>query len=220
MHTDLTAIEVRVLGSLIEKEITTPDYYPLSLNALVAACNQKSNREPVVEYDETVVQTAVDSLRSKRLLWHVTGAGRTLKFDHNLRNETSLTPKEVAVLCTLMLRGPQTASELRTRSERMAPLASVEEVTQVLTGLMQRPDGALVAGNPRQPGQKENRFAHLLSGEPASTTVSQSPPPSSPEAPPVSQPSLASRVEALEAEVQRLAGVVADLRARLGDVAA
>lgn len=166
MEIVLTESEIRVLASLVEKEITTPEYYPLTLNALVNACNQKSNRDPVVSYNECTVTEAVRLLNDKGLV--IAGAGRNdrvLKYKNYFANEFGLKKAEVAVMCELMLRGPQTVGELRTRAERMHPLSELSEVEAVLEGLAAREDGPLVVKLPRQPGRKESRYAHLLSGE-------------------------------------------------------
>jgi uncharacterized protein YceH (UPF0502 family) len=163
----LSAIEVRVLGSLVEKETATPEYYPLTLNALVNACNQKSNREPVVSYDEAAAEAAVESLRQKRLAAVITGAGMRVPKYRELFSETlNLGRRELAVLCVLMLRGPQTVGELRDRTARLHPFVDLEEVESTLAHLMEREGGALVARLLRRPGTKEPRYAHLLSGEP------------------------------------------------------
>ena len=161
----LSDVEVRVLGSLIEKEITTPDYYPLSLNALVAACNQSSNRNPVVHLDESTVAGAADSLREKKLVHLVDrGESRVIKHRHVLYEALNLGRPGVAVLCVLMLRGPQTPGEIRTRTNRLYDFSSLEEMEIVLNSLMSG-DPPLVVRLPRQSGQKEVRYAHLLSGE-------------------------------------------------------
>lgn len=161
----LNAHETRVLGSLIEKQITTPDYYPLSLNALVNACNQLTNREPVMSLDETVVVRALDGLRDKRLGTLFSGAeSRVPKYKHTLTDAILLTPAELALMCVLMLRGPQTLSELRTRTERMFAFDTLPEVEEALNGLATRQPQSLVAKLPRAPGTKESRYAQLLSG--------------------------------------------------------
>lgn len=163
-HT-LTDVEVRVLGALIEKEITTPDYYPLSLNALVAACNQSSNRHPVVHFDEDTVAQAADSLREKKLVHLVArGESRVNKYRHVLYEAMNLGRPEIGAMCVLMLRGPQTVGEIRTRSNRLYDFASLEQVESTLSSLMAAVP-PLVARLPRQAGQKEVRYAHLLSGE-------------------------------------------------------
>ena len=163
-HT-LSDIEVRVLGSLIEKEITTPDYYPLSLNALVAACNQSSNRNPVVHFDEDTVARAADSLREKKLVHLVERSeSRVPRYRHILYEALNLGRPAIAVMCVLMLRGPQTVGEIRTRSARLYDFSSLEEVETTLNSLMSG-QAPLVVCLPRQSGQKEVRYAHLLSGE-------------------------------------------------------
>jgi uncharacterized protein len=170
----LNAAEVRVLGSLIEKQITTPDYYPLTLNALVNACNQLTNREPVVAFEEQTVVRALDGLRDKRLATLFTGAeSRVAKYKHTLTDALLLTPAEIALLCVLMLRGLQTLGELRTRSERLFPFDTMVEVEDALNALASRQPQPLVTKLPRQPGTKESRYAHLLSGliEPAKVTA-------------------------------------------------
>jgi uncharacterized protein len=169
----LDAAEVRVLGALIEKQITTPDYYPLTLNALTNACNQLTNRDPVVAYTDQTVVRAIDGLRDKRLATLFTGAeSRVAKYKHTLTDVLLLTPGEVALLCVLMLRGPQTLGELRTRSERLFTFDTMAEVEEALNVLASRQPQPLVAKLPRQPGTKESRYAQLLSGpfDPATTT--------------------------------------------------
>jgi uncharacterized protein len=161
----LTDAEVRVLGALIEKEITTPDYYPLSLNALVAACNQSSNRNPVVHFDEETVTSAVDGLREKKLVHIVDrGESRVIKYRHVLYEAMSLSRPAIAVMSGLMLRGPQTVGEIRNRSNRLYDFSSLEHVEGTLNSLMSD-ETRLVVRLPRQSGQKETRYAHLLSGE-------------------------------------------------------
>ncbi len=165
MNPVLNATEARVLGALIEKETTTPDYYPLSLNALVNACNQKSNRDPVMTLDEGAVREALSSLQEKRLAGPVSTAdSRVPKYEHRLQEVFNLTRAETAVLCVLLLRGAQTPGELRGRTERMFQFQELSDVQSVLQRMMQR-DPALVAMLRRQPGTKESRYAHLLSGE-------------------------------------------------------
>jgi len=157
--------EVRVLGSLIEKEITTPDYYPLSLNALMAACNQSSNRNPVMHFDEATVARAADSLREKKLVHQVDRAeSRVIKYRHVLYEAMSMTRPVIAVMCVLMLRGPQTVGEIRTRTNRLYDFDGLDQVEITLNTLMSG-ESPLVARLPRQSGQKEVRYAHLLSGE-------------------------------------------------------
>jgi uncharacterized protein YceH (UPF0502 family) len=172
----LNDIDARVLGSLIEKEITTPDYYPLSLNALINACNQKNNREPVMNLDEPAVRDALRSLGEQRLAGPASGAdSRVTKYEHRVYDSMKLDRREIAVLCVLLLRGPQTPGELRGRTERMYQFPELSDVQATLQKMMQR-EPALVTMLARQPGTKEARYAHLLSGEvqawePAQTVV-------------------------------------------------
>lgn len=157
--------EVRVLGTLIEKEITTPEYYPLSLNALIAACNQSSNRNPVVHYDEQTVAQALDSLREKKLVHFLDRAeSRVTKYRHVLYEAMNLSRPVIAVMCVLMLRGAQTAGEIRTRTNRLYDFTSQEQLETTLNSLMSG-ETPFIARLPRQSGQKEVRYAHLLSGE-------------------------------------------------------
>src|SRR5712691_11127655 len=156
----LHPVEVRVLGALLEKEITTPEYYPLSLNALLNACNQKSNRDPMVNFDETTLQHALQSLRDKGLLLTITGAGsRVPKYGHRISEKLNLGRRELAILCELMLRGPQTLGELRTHADRMHPFEDLAQVESVIERLSE-----LITRLPRRTGEKEARYAHLLSG--------------------------------------------------------
>lgn len=165
MPEKLTEIEARIVGSLVEKQLTTPEYYPLTLNALVNACNQKSNRDPVVAYDENTVTNALEDLRDRNLVYVFYGStSRVPKYKHMLPSVYELEPDGVAVITELLLRGPQTAGELRGRCERLYEFGSLGEVQETLDGLMRR-DAPLVVRLPVQPGRKEARFAHLLSGE-------------------------------------------------------
>jgi uncharacterized protein len=169
----LTDIEARVLGSLAEKESTTPDYYPLSLNALVNACNQKSNRDPVMNLDEDTVRDALDSLNAKNLAGAASGAeSRVTKHEHRLQEVFNFTRGEAAVICALLLRGPQTPGELRGHSERMFQFAELTDVQSTLQRLMTR-EPALVRVLPRQPGTKEARYMHLLCGDAAPVAAEQ-----------------------------------------------
>ncbi len=162
----LTEIETRVLGSLIEKDITTPDYYPLSLNALVNACNQKNNRDPVMTLDELAVRDALASLQEKRMAGPASGAdSRVTKFEHRLQEVFNFDRREIAVVCVLLLRGPQTPGELRSRTDRMYHFEALDDVVSTLDRLAQR-DPPLARVLPRQPGTKESRYTHLFSGEP------------------------------------------------------
>ena len=161
----LTETEARVLGSLVEKQLTTPEYYPLTLNALVNACNQKNNREPVVSYDETTVNRCLENLRDRNLVYVFYGStSRVPKYKHMVPTVYELDPAETAVIDVMLLRGPQTLGELRTRTERLHGFTGLGEIQETLDGLARR-DDPLVVRLPVQPGQKEARFAHLLSGE-------------------------------------------------------
>ena len=163
---NLTEIETRVLGSLIEKDITTPDYYPLSLNALVNACNQKNNREPVMTLDEETVRTALTTLQEKRLAGPAGGAdSRVTKYEHRLQEVFNFDRREIAIVCVLLLRGPQTPGELRGRTDRMYHFEALDDVVSTLDRLAQR-EPPLARVLPRQPGTKESRYTHLFAGEP------------------------------------------------------
>lgn len=164
MAEELTGVEVRVLGALVEKEATTPEYYPLSVNALMNACNQKSNREPVMNLDEDAVRQALRTLSDKALVRSAGGESRVAKYEHRLSELYNFHRHETAVLCVLMLRGPQTPGELRTRSERMYAFEDLESVHSALNHLMRR-EPPLVKVLPRQPGTKEARYMHLLAGD-------------------------------------------------------
>jgi uncharacterized protein YceH (UPF0502 family) len=212
----LDAAEVRVLGSLIEKQISTPDYYPLTLNALTNACNQLSNREPVVSYDENTVLRAIDGLRTKRLATQYAGAeSRVAKYKHTLTDALLLTPAEVALLCVLMLRGPQTVGELRGRSERLFPFDDLAEVEGVLAALCARQPQSLAVRLPRQPGTKESRYAHLLSGPPPAAPTAE--PPAAPAAAAFPSAGFEERLARLEVEVAALRTEIAALRGPPGD---
>jgi len=170
MNIVLTPLEARVIGCLIEKQITTPDQYPLSLNALVNACNQKSNRDPVLDLEERAVQQTVDELGRKHFVVEKSGFGsRVPKYQHRFCNteygSLRLDPQELAIVCELLLRGPQTPGELRSRAARMAPFTDVSEVEAALTRLSEREDGPFVIKLAREPGRRESRYAHLFSGE-------------------------------------------------------
>ena len=166
MPTTLNEIEVRVLGSLIEKQITTPEYYPLTLNALTLACNQKNNRSPVAAFTESQVEEALNSLREKNLAYVFHGStSRVPKFKHVAPEVLHLTPPETAVMCVLMLSGPQTVGEIRTRGSRLYDFSGLEEVDETLHSLSTKDTEPMVVKLPRQPGQKDARFVHLLSGE-------------------------------------------------------
>lgn len=210
----LNATEIRVLGSLIEKQISTPDYYPLTLNALTNACNQLTNREPVVQFDDQTVVRALDGLREKRLATQFSGAeSRVAKYKHTLNDRLLLTPGEIALLCVLMLRGPQTIGELRTRSERLFNFDSLPEVEEALTGLAARQPQPLVAKLPRQPGTKESRYAQLLSGP---AEVSTFEPTVRPEPATLAVRAENERVAKLEQEVADLRRELDELKQQLG----
>jgi uncharacterized protein YceH (UPF0502 family) len=193
MRPDLDAVEARVLGALVEKEITTPEYYPLTLNALVNACNQKSNREPVVSYDEDSVSDALASLKDKRLAFTLTGAGmRVPKYGHRLVETLNLGRREIAILCELLNRGPQTVGELRTRAERMHRFSDLDEVESCLRGLAER-EPPFVVRLERQAGMKEPRWAHLFSGEVSELPVAAA-----------GEPARAERLGGIEYELNQL----------------
>lgn len=166
MTTILTDVETRVLGSLIEKQVTTPEYYPLTLNALTLACNQKNNRNPVTSYSENQVSDALESLREKNLTYVFYGStSRVPKYKHVMTEVMHLTPPELALMCVLMLRGPQTPGELRGNASRLHDFSTLEEVEETLNALISHDPEPLAVRLPRQPGRKEVRFAHLLSGD-------------------------------------------------------
>ncbi len=168
MENPLNELCIRILGSLIEKQISTPDYYPLTLNALTNACNQKNNRDPVVQYDDTTVVRGIDELRERGLVAMVTGAGmRVPKYRQKFTDVYSFDDQQTAVMCVLMLRGPQTIGEIRSRGSMLFNFPSMNEVEVILTSFIQRTPEPLVVRLPVQPGQKEARFMHLLSGPPA-----------------------------------------------------
>jgi uncharacterized protein YceH (UPF0502 family) len=222
MNLELTLHETRIIGCLIEKEITTPDQYPLSLNALTNACNQKSNRDPVLDLDEVAVQQLVDQLIKKRLVSEQSVYGsRVPKFQHLFCNTAfgnlKFSPQELGVVCELFLRGPQTPGELRSRASRLCRFGDVTEVEAVLTGLALREDGPFVTRLAREPGKRESRYAHLFSGEVAGAKESEAKEGSVQYAERADAESV--RIDQLE---RRLAGVEADmaeLKQRLKDLA-
>ncbi len=206
MNIFLSDVEARVLGCLVEKEITTPEYYPLSLNALVHASNQKSNRDPLMNLEEDAVRQALRTLSEQALTRSASGDSRVAKYEHRLADTFNFTRPETAILCELLLRGPQTPGELRSRAERMHPFEDLSVVQSTLKHLMER-NPPLVKLLPRQPGNKEARYAHLLSGDvevgevPPVKTVAISN--SSPEN---------ARMAELEAEIASLQKEIADLK--------
>ena len=202
-----------MLGSLAEKEVTTPDNYPLTMNALVHACNQISNRDPVVSYDERTVEFAVDTLRARNLVYIFYGAeSRVPKYKHMMREVYELSPRELAALTVLMLRGPQTVGEIRGRTGRLYEFADLREVEETLDGLARR-DEPLVTKLPRQAGRKEARYAHLLSGPPAvEEEVEGEAASPAPRASSSTRAGDGERVARLEAEVESLRGELAEMR--------
>lgn len=208
MPTTLNDAETRVLGALVEKQVTTPEYYPLTLNALVQACNQKNNRNPVVTYSEETVSDAIESLRAKNLVYVFYGStSRVPKYKHMMPEVFELNPQELALLCVLMLRGYQTVGELRSRSDRLYNFSSLQEVEETLNSLAAKEPDNLVLKLPRQPGQKETRYAHLLSGEIDLSQLSEAE-----QAEATEQHSKRDRILALEQEVESLRAEVAAMR--------
>jgi hypothetical protein len=204
----LNDVEVRVLGCLIEKELATPEYYPLTLNSLTTACNQKSNRDPVMALEEPDVVRALDGLKMKHVAIQAADSGRVPRYRHILAERLRFSPAELAILAELLLRGPQTQGELRTRAERMHPFADLAAVEQVLGELAERTP-PLVMRLPRQPGRKESRFAHLLAGEPDLSAEER---PAPPEGARLQVMAENERIAALESEVAALRAEVAELR--------
>lgn len=216
MKYQLSATEARVIGCLLEKQVTTPEQYPLSVNAVTMACNQKTNREPVMNLGEHEVQDILDELVKRHYLRTVSGFGnRVTKYEQRFCNsefgDLKLSAAEVAVITTLLLRGAQTPGELRTRASRMHEFADMQEVEQTLDGLATREDGPYVVRLAREPGKRESRYMHLFSGEVDPSTVLAD------SAAPATHDSLAARVEALEEEVAGLKQRLDALLAHLGD---
>jgi uncharacterized protein YceH (UPF0502 family) len=216
MNIELSPIEARVIGCLIEKQITTPDQYPLSLNALVNACNQKSNRDPVMAADEAEIQITVDHLIRKHLVIEKSGFGsRVPKYQHRFCNTEfgplKFTPQELAIVCELLVRGPQTPGELRTRAARMASFSDVGQVETALESLSSRADGPFVVRLPREPGRRDSRYAHLFSGAVQISALTED----SITAPSMASAPAPSRLERLEKEVQQLKEELNDIKARL-----
>lgn len=203
----LDTVEIRILGGLMEKQQATPEYYPMTVNSLVAACNQKSNREPVTEYTEPEVRAALDRLQDSKLVWQILGS-RVPRWEHNLDRIWQISPQQKALLTVLFLRGPQTAGELRGRTDRLHAFANVDEVEQILRDLA-RESAPLVREQARRPGQKETRWAHLVGLEvPEEASVPEERRPSEP---------LLSRLERLEARVDELVIELSRLKERLGE---
>jgi hypothetical protein len=219
MRIELDSLEARVIGCLIEKQISTPDQYPLSLNALVNACNQKNNREPLMSLDEATVQRTLDALSRKHLILERSGFGsRVPKYQHLFCNteygSLKFSPQELAIVCELLLRGPQTPGELRSRASRMAPFTDVSEVEAALQGLLERESGPLVVRLAREPGRRDSRYMQLFGGELPPQSVMADPVPDevAPEA--VAGETLTSRVARLEEEVRQLRAELAQIRSR------
>ena len=207
---DLDPVAVRVIGSLIEKELSTPDHYPLSLNALTSACNQSSNRDPVMSLDETTVSQSIDSLRRQGLVRSIQSVGsRVPKYQHLIAQVGEFSRAELAVLCVLVLRGQQTQAEIRSRAARLMPGDDSSGLDAALEALATRETQPVDIRLPRRPGQKEARYAHLLSGPPASSEDNE------PDAPAAITPT-ADRIAALEQLADELRNEIADLRAQLG----
>ena len=221
MRIELDSLEARVIGCLIEKQVTTPDQYPLSLNSLVSACNQKSNREPVMSLDEHTVQHTLDALSRKHLILERSGFGsRVPKYQHLFCNTEygtlKFSPQELAIVCELLLRGPQTPGELRSRASRMASFTDVAEVEAVLQGLLERESGPLVARLAREPGRRESRYMQLFGGElpPQAATTEASPDEVAPHT--ADGEALATRVARLEEAVLQLRAELEGLKSRGG----
>ena len=213
MNIELSPIEARVIGCLIEKQITTPDQYPLSLNALVNACNQKSNRDPVMSADEGTIQTTLDHLIRKHFVIEKSGFGsRVPKYQHRFCNTEfgplKFTPQELAIVCELLVRGPQTPGELRARAARMASFSEVGQVETALESLSSRADGPFVVRLPREPGRRDSRYAHLFSGAVTISALTE-------ESTATASAPAPSRLERLEEEVRQLKEELKDIKARL-----
>lgn len=214
----LSLLETRILGVLCEKQHTVPDTYPLSLNALVAGCNQKTSRHPLIEVSEAEVLAAIDSLRGPALVMESSG-GRVTRYAHNMGRALQLPAQSIALLTALMLRGPQTAGELRINCERLHKFADISAVEGFLQELAERPEGAMVVELPRQPGSRENRWAQLLGGAPVIEEITAAASSSGEPAANVTVgeiTALKANVARLEAEVDALKGVVGKLCAELG----
>lgn len=236
MNIVLTPMEARVIGCLIEKQITTPDQYPLSLNALVNACNQKSNRDPIMDVDEPTVQRTLDDLSKKHLIMERSGFGsRVPKYQHRFCNTEfgtlKFTPQELAIVCELLLRGPQTPGELRPRAARMAPFTDADQVEATLETLRTRADGPFVVRLPRQAGRRDSEYAHLFSGpiasaesaaagtsvgEPVATTRASAVSGERTSAPATHGDGAEARIARLEDEVRQLRSELDTLRKQLG----
>ncbi|OXX31844.1 DUF480 domain-containing protein [Vibrio sp. V09_P4A23P171] len=211
MNIELSPLEARIIGCLIEKEVTTPDYYPLTLNSLTTACNQKSNREPVLSLTEAEVQDAAEGLIARRLMSDESGFNsRVSKYQHRFCNtefgDLKLSNQELGLVCCMLLRGPQTPGELRTRTNRLCSFTDVKEVETILDALANRESGPLVVKLPREPGKRESRYQHLFSGEVDVESLEQT-------FAHVPEGGATARIDQLEQEVHALKNEVAELRA-------
>lgn len=215
MDVQLNPVEERVLGCLIEKEMATPEYYPLTRNALLNACNQKSNRHPVMALDESTIETALYDLRViHKLVVEVSSSGsRVPKYRHIVSEHWNFSPAKMAILCELFVRGPQTPGDLRAHASRLHPLADTEEVNEILHGLETRADGPFVLHLPREPGQRERRWCHLFSGEPIVQEEEQPELPMAPETEEPAEPQ-PDRIQELENEIAGLRKELDDLKAQ------
>lgn len=221
MDIELSVVEARILGSVVEKAVTTPDNYPLSLNAIVAACNQKTNRDPIMNLSESEVLASVATLVAKRLLWEKNPAGaRVVKYAHRLTNtldiSLSFTAQELAVMCVLMLRGPQTMGEIRARTNRLCDFTDLQSVQRTLHTLSTRDDGPFVLMLEREPGRKEARYTHTLCGDDglpvtSGADVGSAPQSGSPQ-PAAGQPGQQERIARLEAEINSMREEIAALK--------
>ena len=214
MDMALTDVELRILGVLIEKQMATPDYYPMTLNALVNACNQKNNREPVMELDSEAIEQALTSLRKQHLVWQImTHGSRTAKYEHNLAEIASVSERELSVLCELFLRGPQTAGELNTRTARLIETHGLMAIEQILKKLAEHHKGPFVEMLPRRPGHKENRYVHLFCPKEQSEAMY---PPTA-----MYPPAAAHYVRGMKSEDDRVNALekkISELEARLADL--
>jgi uncharacterized protein YceH (UPF0502 family) len=213
MTTTFSDIEVRVLGALVEKQVTTPEYYPLTLNSLTLACNQKNNRNPVTNYSENEVAHALETLREKNLTYVYHGStSRVPKYKHVMPEVMHLSPPETALMCVLMLRGPQTVGEMRGNAARLHEFSGLEEVEETLNSLISREPESLVVRLSRQPGQKEARVAHLLSGPPSEDVMSEATVPRA-----TSRQNDRERIESLEQNLTDLSEEVQTLREQFAE---
>lgn len=215
METLLNQVEARVLAALVEKQITTPNNYPLTLSSLTAACNQKSNRCPVTSLSEQDVVRALFSLREQNIAWEKAPAGsRVMKYSHDISQMLALTGQQLAVMCELMLRGPQTTGELRTRCERMHSLGDIDQAAAVVQSLVDYPDGPLLIKLPKEPGRRDCRYAHLLCGEPE---ISDEPVEVKPDSAVLAVRAENERIAELETQVKELWTEMAELNRQFAE---